>query len=172
MRLLMSFLAASFPPESYEAMRAQAAKLEPGDTSLSAERLRGVALGHRDWLMSDGQRAALRAQWRAFFREFDALICPIMPTPAYPHDHSPDQAQRRIVVDGKDYPYQDQLFWPGVATCPGLPATAIPLGLAPGGLPIGAQIVGPWLEDRTTLKLAELIERAFGGFVPPPLNKH
>jgi len=172
MRLLMSFLAASFPPESYEAMKAQAAKLEPGDTSLSAERLRGVALGHRDWLMSDGQRAGLRAQWRAFFSEFDALICPIMPTPAFPHDHLPDQTERRIVVDGKDYPYQDQLFWPGVATCPGLPATAIPLGLAPGGLPVGAQIVGPWLEDRTTLKLAELIEQDFGGFVPPPLNKH
>jgi amidase len=168
MRLLMSFLAASFPPESYEAMKAQAAKLGPGDNSLAAERLRGIGLGHRDWLMSDGQRAALRAQWRAFFGEFDALICPIMPTPAFAHDHSPDQAQRRIVVDGKDYPYQDQLFWPGVATCPGLPATAIPLGLAPGGLPIGAQIVGPWLEDRTTLKLAALIERACGGFVPPP----
>ena len=60
-------------------------------------------------------------------------------------------------------------FWPGVATCPGLPSTAIPLGLA-DGLPIGAQIVGPWLEDRTTLKLAELIEQAFGGFVAPRLE--
>jgi amidase len=29
------------------------------------------------------------------------------------------------------------------------------------------QIVGPWLEDRAPLKLAELIEREFGGFVPP-----
>jgi amidase len=36
-------------------------------------------------------------------------------------------------------------------------------------LPIGVQIIGPWLEDRTPLKLAELIEREFGGFVPPPL---
>jgi amidase len=168
MRLLMSFLAATFPPDSYEDMKSRAAKLSPDDTSLAAERLRGVALSHRDWVMADGQRAGLRAQWRAFFAEFDALICPVMPTPAYPHDFLPDQAQRRIVVDGKDYPYQDQLFWPGVTTCPGLPSTAIPLGLA-NGLPIGAQIVGPWLEDRTTLRLAELIEQEFGGFVPPPL---
>ena len=50
---------------------------------------------------------------------------------------------------------------------PGLPATTIPVGRSPDGLPIGIQIIGPWLEDRTTLKLAELIEREFGGFVPP-----
>jgi len=167
MRLLMSFLAAAFPAPAYEASKARASKLDPGDTSLAAERLRGIALSHRDWVLADGQRAGLRAQWRAFFGEFDALVCPIMPTPAYVQDHSPDQTERRIAVDGKDYPYQDQLFWPGVATCPGLPATSIPLGLA-DGLPIGAQIVGPWLEDRTTLKLAELIERDFGGFVAPP----
>jgi amidase len=30
------------------------------------------------------------------------------------------------------------------------------------------QLVGAWLEDRTPLKLAELIEQNFGGFVPPP----
>ena len=168
MRLLLSFMAVSFPPESYEAMKSRVAQLKPEDTSLAAERLRGIALSHRDWLMADGQRARLRAQWRAFFGEFDALICPIMPTPAFVQDHSPDQTQRRIRVDGKDYPYQDQLFWPGMATCPGLPATSIPLGLA-DGLPIGAQIVGPWLEDRTTLKLAELVEQEYGGFVPPRL---
>jgi amidase len=102
------------------------------------------------------------------------VICPIMPTPAYPHDHSPDQEARRIKIDDKDYVYTDQLAWPGIATLPGLPATAIPLGLSgqgssSQGLPVGVQIVGPWLEDRTPLKLAELIEREFGGFVPPPM---
>lgn len=167
MRLLMSFLAAAFPIAAYDDAKARAAKLDLNDNSLAAERLRGIVISHRDWVAADGQRAGLRAQWRAFFGEFDALICPIMPTPAYVQDHSPDQTQRRIKVDGKDYPYQDQLFWPGVATCPGLPATSIPLGLA-DGLPIGVQIVGPWLEDRTTLRLAELIEQAFGGFVAPP----
>ena len=63
----------------------------------------------------------------------------------------------------------DQPAWPGIATLPGLPATAIPTGFAPDGLPVGVQIVGPWLEDRTPLKLADLIEREFGGFVPPPM---
>jgi amidase len=169
MRLLLSFLAASFLPEVYAGMQDAAAKLAPDDISLAAERLRGVVLSHRDWVMADGGRARLRAQWRELFRSFDVVICPLMPTPAYPHDHSPDQAARHINIDGKDYPYTDQLAWPGIATLPGLPATAIPIGLSPQGLPLGVQIVGPWLEDRTPLKLAELIEREFGGFVPPPM---
>jgi amidase len=169
MRMLMSFLAASFLPEDYAGARAAAAALPPDDISLAAERLRGIALGHRDWLFADGGRTRLRAQWRELFKTFDAVICPVMPTPAYPHDHSPDQETRRINIDGKDHVYPDQLAWPGIATLPGLPATAIPLGLSGEGLPIGVQIVGPWLEDRTPLRLAELIEREFGGFVPPPM---
>jgi hypothetical protein len=28
--------------------------------------------------------------------------------------------------------------------------------------------IGPYLEDRTTIEFARLIEREFGGFVPPP----
>jgi amidase len=169
MRMLMSFLAASFTPEIYAEAVAAAAQLPPDDTSLAAERLRGIALSHRDWLMANGGRARLRAQWRELFKTFDVVICPVMPTPAYPHDHSPDQEVRRINIDGKGYVYADQIAWPGIATLPGLPATAIPIGLSPEGVPVGVQIVGPWLEDRTPLKLAELIEREFGGFVPPPM---
>ncbi len=168
MRMLMSFLAASFAPEVYADARGAAAKLAPDDISLAAERLRGIGLSHRDWLMAEGGRARLRAQWRELFKSFDAVICPVMPTPAYPHDHSLDQEARRIEIDGKAYVYPDQLAWAGIATLPGLPATAIPIGLSPEGLPVGVQIVGPWLEDYTPLKLAELIEREFGGFVPPP----
>ena len=168
MRMLLSFLAVGLPSETYAGAVAAAAGLPAEATSLQAERLRGVALSHRDWLLAEGERAQLRAQWRSLFESFDAVICPIMPTPAFPHDHSPEQEQRRINIDGKDYAYTDQLAWPGVATLPGLPATQIPLGLSPDGLPIGVQIVGPWLEDRTPLRLAELIEREFGGFTPPP----
>lgn len=169
MRMLMAFLGAFFPPEVIAGAKAGAAQLAADNSSLAAERLRGITQSHRDWVLDDGARARLRAQWRELFKSFDAVICPIMPTPAYPHDHSPDQETRRIKIDGKDHVYPDQLAWPGIATLPGLPATAIPLGLSPQGLPVGVQIVGPWLEDRTPLKLAELIEREFGGFVPPPM---
>jgi amidase len=169
MRMLMGFLGAFFMPDIYAGAQTGATQLSPADKSLAAERLRGVTVSHRAWILDAGARAGLRAQWRALFNSFDAVICPIMPTPAYPHDHSPDQETRLIKIDGKDYAYTDQLAWPGVATLPGLPATAVPLGLSKGGLPVGVQIVGPWLEDRTPLKLAELIEREFGGFVPPKM---
>jgi amidase len=169
MRLLLSLLGANFPPEVYAGARAGVAQLAPDDMSLRAERLRGITLSHKDWVIADSGRARLNAQWRELFKAFDAVICPVMPTPAFPHDHSPDQEMRRIKIDGQDYPYVDQFAWPGIATLPGLPSTAIPLGLSSQGLPLGVQIVGPWLEDRTPLKLAELIEREFGGFVPPPM---
>lgn len=169
MRMLLSFLGANFPPEVYAGACAAAAALPADNTSLQAERLRGIALSHRDWVQATAARSRLRAQWREFFQSFDAVICPIMPTPAYPHDHSPDQEQRRILIDGEPHIYTDQLAWPGIATLPGLPSTAIPTGFAPDGLPLGVQIVGAWIEDRTPLKLAELIEREFGGFVPPKM---
>ena len=90
-----------------------------------------------------------------------------MPTPAFPHDHTPEQSTRRIRIDDKDYAYLDQVLWAGVATLPGLPATAVPIERTDTGLPVGVQIVGPNLEDRTTLAFARLVEREFGGFVPP-----
>lgn len=167
MRMLVAVIAAGMMPDEYAASMVAAAALDPNDISLAAERRRGSVLTHRDWLMADSGRNRLRAQWRDLFKTFDAVICPIMPTPAYPHDHEPDQTLRTIDIDGKNYPYADQLVWPGIATLPGLPATAIPVAMSKDGLPIGLQIVGPWLEDRTPLKLAELIEQAFGGFVPP-----
>ena len=169
MRLMISLLAATWLPEIYAGAQDRAKKLAADDISLGAERLRGAVLSHRDWVLADSARVRLREQWRELFKQFDAVICPVMPTPAYPHDHSPEQDARRIDIDGKEYVYSDQLAWAGIATLPGLPSTAIPIGFSPQGLPIGVQIVGPWLEDRTPLMLAELIEREFGGFVPPPM---
>src|SRR4051794_7250848 len=142
MRMLMGFLGAFSPPDILAGARAEAAQLSPDDKSLAAERLRGMTSTHQDWVFDEGARAGLREQWRQLFKAFDAVICPIMPPPAYPHDHSPQQETRRINIDGKDYVYPDQLAWPGIATLPGLPSTAIPTGFAPDGLPVGVQIVG------------------------------
>jgi amidase len=167
-QLLASRFGAFLPLETY-ASTAEAAKALPAsDDSLAAGRRRGTVLSHRDWILADAARARLRQQWRSLFKEWDVVLCPPMPTPAFPHDHTPEQKDRVIDIDGKTYPYLDQVVWPGVATLVGLPSTAVPIGLSPGGLPIGVQIIGPYLQDRTTLRFAELIEREFGGFVAPP----
>jgi amidase len=167
LRLLLSVLGSRFPEEVYEHARAEAGQLAPDDRSLTAERIRGTVLSHRDWLAADAGRAVLRQQWQDLFTEFDVVLFPVMPTPAFPHDHSP-MATRRIDVDGTEYDYLDQIALAGVATLPGLPATALPIGRSAEGLPIGVQAVGPMYGDRTTIRFAELAARELGGFTPPP----
>ena len=145
------------------------AALAPGDDSLGAARTRGSVMSHHDWLAADVARARLQQQWRLLFREWDVVLYPPASTPAFPHDHSLPIDARRLEIDGKGYPFYDACFvWADPATTCGLPATAAPIELSPEGLPIGVQIIGPRLEDRTPLKLAALIEREFGGFVAPP----
>ena len=71
-------------------------------------------------------------------------------------------------IDDKPHSYVDAaVIWAGPATTAGLPATVMPIDQSDDGLPIGVQIVGPYLEDRTTIAFAALLEREFGGFVAP-----
>ncbi len=166
--LLLSFFGADMPESEYRLVQEAADELAADDKSLRAQRMRGLVLSHRDWIRADRVREAEKHQWRALFREWDVVVCPILPTPAFTHDHT-SLIERRIVIDGNDYPFSDQIVWAGLATLPGLPATAMPIGLSDEGLPIGVQVIGPYLEDRTTIAFAALLERAFGGFVAPPL---
>ncbi|GAA2284399.1 amidase [Nonomuraea roseoviolacea subsp. roseoviolacea] len=166
-QLLISGSVARFPMDSYEELRTRVAGLSADDQSLSATRLRAMMFSHRDWLEADFRRELHRHGWRQLFAEFDAVVCPITPTPAFPHDHNPNPLERRIDIDGVEYPYFDQLVWAGLATMPGLPATAVPAGRSPEGLPVGVQIIGPMFEDRTPLRLAELLEERIGGFQAP-----
>lgn len=166
-QLLFSSSVARFPVEAYEQLQTRAAGLSADDRSLDAARLRGMVFSHRDWIEANSRRELHRHGWRQLFAEFDAVVCPITPTPAFPHDHNPDLMKRRIDIDGVEYPYFDQLVWAGLATMPGLPATAVPAGRSPEGLPVGVQLVGPMFEDRTPLRLAELLEERIGGFQAP-----
>lgn len=169
MRLLYAYWGAGVSPPAYERLLAAADTWPPRNRSLAAERARGAVASHREWLADDAERTRLQQQWAALFREWDVVLSPAAPTPAFTHDHSSPIEARRLRVDGKSYPYLDaQLVWAGLATTPGLPATVAPIELSQSGLPIGVQIIGPYLEDRTTIAFASLLARAFGGFTPPP----
>jgi amidase len=169
MRLLASAKSVGLPADGYEGLRRAAAALAAGDNSLAAERMRGTAMTHRDWLAADVARARCQQQWSLLFREWDVVIYPAASVPAFTQDHSQPIEARRLEIDSKRYPYYDALFvWADPAGTCGLPATAAPIDRSPSGLPIGVQIIGPYLEDRTTIAFAQLLEREFGGFVPPP----
>ena len=75
---------------------------------------------------------------------------------------------RTIMVNGARRWYWEQLAWISLATLAYLPATVAPVGRSPSGLPVGVQIIGPWLEDRTCIALAKALADAVGGFEPPP----
>jgi amidase len=166
LQLLNPIMGAGFPPDVLARMDAAAAALPASDDSNAANSTRGIALRARDWLALDHRRNVLRARWAEYFRDYDVLLCPIMPTAAFPHDHR-DMSQRTMRIDGRDEPYF-QLFWAGLAVNAHLPAACAPAGRTRGGLPCGIQIVGPYLEDRTPVAVAAQLADVLGGFTPPP----
>jgi amidase len=167
--LLLAGYSLDLSPDDRVRVEALARNLSPEDQSFYAYRVRGITIGHPEWMRASRVRGMLRARWQEFFRnEVDVVLSPCMPTPAFPHDHSMPERNRQIDINGKKVPYHDQLVWASIATLTGLPATAAPIGKSDTGLPIGVQIIGGFHEDKTTIKFAELIEREFGGFTPPP----
>jgi amidase len=93
------------------------------------------------------------------FETLDVVISPTFGTTAFPHDDTPGWGDRKLIIDNEATPYGAQLAWPGLATFPGLPATAMPIGMSRDGLPMGAQLIGPWMEDRTPIALAQMLEQ-------------
>jgi len=73
-----------------------------------------------------------------------------------------------LTVNGKPQPSTTQMFWAGYSGMANLPSTVAPAGLTGAGLPVGVQIVGPQYPDLTCIRLAQLLEREFQGFVAPP----
>ena len=73
-----------------------------------------------------------------------------------------------IVINGKRVPTTDQLFWAGYSGGVFLPAAVAPIGFTKEGLPVGVQIVGPQYGDRTCIAFAEMLEREYCAFKPPP----
>ena len=165
--LLRGALSTALSDAEFEEELQLATSLGADDESYRALIARAFVQRHRAWLAADTERLAIRRAWSSFFESYDVLLCPIAPTPAWAHDPR-DRFDRLIDVDGTGISYFDQIFWSGVPILSYLPATTIPAGRSDEGLPVGVQIVAEYLEDRTALNAARLIEAETEGFVPPP----
>jgi amidase len=157
----------NLPDEYYSVSQGLAAELDANDESPLAVLTRARVLDHRSWSDLDEARTNYRLRWRAFFNDWDVVICPISATTAYKHDHRP-KPERVLVVDTARTSHYEHYFWVGLATVAYLPSTAFPSGLSSDRLPIGLQIVGPEYGDRTTIEVARLITQELGGFQAPP----
>jgi amidase len=97
----------------------------------------------------------VRRAWERLFRSFDVVLAPAFGSVAFAHVDEPDWSQRRLIIDGSETPYGAQLAWPGLATFPGLPATAFPAGQSSMSLPIGVQVLARPYDDLTCIEVAQ-----------------
>ncbi|MBI3785322.1 MAG: amidase [Deltaproteobacteria bacterium] len=169
-RLLVPVISQGFPKPVLEGFDAMAQQLAPDDDSELATFARWSRQRHHDWLEVNEARAGYRARWAELFRRYDVLLCPVTAGPAIPHDHSEPLVQRQVEVDGKTQSYLSaMLAWNGsIGNLCYLPATVAPVGRTAEGLPVGIQIVGPFLEDRTCIGFAVHLRDVLGGFQAPP----
>ena len=153
------------PKEIYTYMQMEAEALSADGQNARARRLRRQTATYWEYGQANEARVLIRWAWHEFFKTYDALIAPIMATPAFEHDHQ-HFAFRTINVDGVPQPYFQQIFWTGVAVCACPPSAVVPAGLGADDLPVGVQIIGPEFGDLKTIGLAKLLEGAGFAFTP------
>ncbi|RJQ73211.1 MAG: amidase [Desulfobacteraceae bacterium] len=165
-QLLVPIIAAGLPSKTFEMLKqmAQAAGEETELIRFSKD----ATLLHRHWLSANAKRYAHRRLWMEFFKKYDVLLCPVTCVPAIAHNTTGTTIERTITVDGRPAAYSNLLKWAGIFTHVHLPVTSAPIGRTSSGLPVGIQIVGPYLEDFTTIAFAEHLAKVIGGFEPPP----
>lgn len=114
---------------------------------------------------AERKRTELFHRMRGFFERFDFLVCPV--TQVQPFDVATEYPMQ---IDG--HPLATYIEW--MRSCyrisaTSLPAISVPAGFGGSGLPVGLQIVGPYLGDFGVLQLAHAFEQAtrFGQRRPP-----
>ena len=164
LRLLNVMTTVGMPREQREA---QAATLRQAGTPASLARAEGLEMDAAAYVRLVTRRERARVAWRDFFRVWDVVLAPMTLDVAFPHQEGAFE-ERRLIVDNQSVPYDAILLYAMPAIFAGLPSTAFPGGVNEAGLPLGLQAIGPYLEDRTTLQFAQLVEEAWYRFEPPP----
>jgi amidase len=158
--LLGAFVFSMTPPEQREIAR--------NLLSSRPERfIMGALSSFADWQQANMHRLVYRAMWEKLFESTDVFLLPTAFTTAFPHDQTHPDQRMIPLPEGGTQPFWNLLTYIAPATLTGCPATTAPAGLARSGLPIGLQIVGPYLEDATPIAFAGLLAHEIGGFLPP-----
>ena len=124
------------------------------ETSLSANAPEPLSAEAREVLHQRWD--ALRSTMLSWFKNRDAILCPVNAAPALPHGESMGPGISRF-----SYTMTYNLV--------GWPAAVVRGGTSPEGLPIGVQVVTrPWRED-VGLAVARQLEERLGGFRPPAI---
>lgn len=152
-----------------EARPAAAAAVAAGAGRYSAEwQVTQITATYRGFAHNLVARQRLKDTLARWFTEWDAILAPVAPIPAFPHLHDGTLVDREIDVDGRAMPYLHLLDWIGLATALHTPALAAPVGRTAGGLPVGAQLIARWGAEDRLLDLADAVERD-AGVLPAPV---
>lgn len=92
------------------------------------------------------------------FRQYDALLMPIAPTPPFLLGEKSDDPLSMYLID----------MYTVTANVAGVPAVALPTGLV-DGVPYGVQFVGPYFSEQKLVALAHQIEQRRGAFPAPKI---
>jgi amidase len=158
----------TIPQEIFDHLLQDSKKLDKNDQSNEAWIAQVVTRLHREWQLLNGERSMMRQKWADFFCEYDVLLCPAVRIAAFHHDHT--EVMKRVTrFNNQEITHGDVVLpWAALTCVSYLPATVAPVGFSSNGLPIGVQIVGPYLEDHTPIHFAKLLEELTGGFISPP----
>jgi len=116
------------------------------------------------WFKALARRDTSILAWDRFFDDWDALLCPVAMTTAFPHC----EPGTPLKVDGEDQDYWMLPAYGAVFNYGGHPALSMPCGEDRDGLPIGLQLVGKRWSEARLLGVAAAIEPLTGGFRRPP----
>ena len=139
------------------------------DPSLLDAIERGSKYSAVDLQRANYLRTQLFQTVQQFFKKFDLLITPTLSAPALPITHN---ALEPIAVNGKIAGSMRGAWYPYMYpfNMAGNPAISIPCGWTRDNLPVGLQIVGPWLAEGSILQAAAAFEFAVPwGSKRPPL---
>ncbi|MCQ4347761.1 amidase [Pseudomonas stutzeri] len=126
----------------------------------------GLRSGLHHYNQALNLREQLIHELEGFLSQWDAWICPVAPTVAYPHTAKPWSA---LTVDRQRLPYLEatvSMTTPFSLT--GSPVVTLPAGVEQG-LPVGLQVVGKRWQDERLLAVCRHIAPVLGGYQEPPL---